>query len=617
MQLQVSQGALAIHFKHAAQLLPELGPNTPFNGDLGVDHEQLATSRPFLGARTASRTLTDALLRFGSIERYELFTPPHLLPLAEQRLKALPSAWNVTKRIALRTYDHLTSDEGVEFGLWAELMEDWMAILQLRSRRSWHPVPITGITHTITYHGLLHSWILPTLLARTEPYDSLICTSRAALRGVQNLIEHVAHAMRERCNADLSYNGRLDVIPLGVDTDALRPLPRHEARESLGIPVDAFVILYFGRFSLTDKADLSPLITVFTRLVRTHPDMAAVLLLAGGDQRSHSQLVMRQVTDLGIAPQVRFLRDVPECDKARVYNVADVFVSPVDNLQETFGLAPVEAMACGVPQVVADWSGYRDTVVHGSTGFLVPTLWSHCDDDVCDASDMMGWQMAHATLAQATAIDVNEFYLSLEALLDDCRRRDMAIRSRERAVTAFSLPVVVRRYEQLWAELTRDAAVAGASYRKQNDHARPAYTKVFGHFASRMIDGATLLRLTDAGASAVVQRPALLHPELAALRIIDPDLLYTLLAKCARPQDRSALDGIPVESVLLETARLVKCPVARLHRHLMWLLKNDLVAVVHQHRQPDDAVRTPASSRVFMSSTHRISDAYAQASINL
>src|SRR3546814_3034291 len=52
---------------------------------------------------------------------------------------------------------------------------------------------------------------------------------------------------------------------------------------------------------------------------------------------------------------------------------ADVFVSLSDNIQESFGITPVEAMAAGLPCIVSDWDGYRDTVVDGETGILVPT----------------------------------------------------------------------------------------------------------------------------------------------------------------------------------------------------------------------------------------------------
>ena len=46
----------------------------------------------------------------------------------------------------------------------------------------------------------------------------------------------------------------------------------------------------------------------------------------------------------------------------------------MDNIQETFGLTPLEAMAAGLPVVVSDWDGYRFTVRDGIEGFLVPTL---------------------------------------------------------------------------------------------------------------------------------------------------------------------------------------------------------------------------------------------------
>ncbi|MBI3542646.1 MAG: glycosyltransferase, partial [Deltaproteobacteria bacterium] len=57
-----------------------------------------------------------------------------------------------------------------------------------------------------------------------------------------------------------------------------------------------------------------------------------------------------------------------------VWQAADIFCSLADNVQETFGLTPLEAMAAGLPQVVSDWNGYRDTVRHGVDGFRVPAF---------------------------------------------------------------------------------------------------------------------------------------------------------------------------------------------------------------------------------------------------
>ena len=55
------------------------------------------------------------------------------------------------------------------------------------------------------------------------------------------------------------------------------------------------------------------------------------------------------------------------------WSSADIFSSLSDNFQETFGITPIEAMASGLPVVVSDWDGYRDSVRHGVEGYLVPT----------------------------------------------------------------------------------------------------------------------------------------------------------------------------------------------------------------------------------------------------
>ena len=49
------------------------------------------------------------------------------------------------------------------------------------------------------------------------------------------------------------------------------------------------------------------------------------------------------------------------------------FISLSDNIQETFGLTIIEGMAAGKPVIATDWDGYRQTVRHGDTGFLIPT----------------------------------------------------------------------------------------------------------------------------------------------------------------------------------------------------------------------------------------------------
>ena len=58
----------------------------------------------------------------------------------------------------------------------------------------------------------------------------------------------------------------------------------------------------------------------------------------------------------------------------RLWAGSDIFLSLVDNIQETFGITPLEAMAAGLPVVASDRGGYRATIRDGVEGFLVPTL---------------------------------------------------------------------------------------------------------------------------------------------------------------------------------------------------------------------------------------------------
>ena len=75
-----------------------------------------------------------------------------------------------------------------------------------------------------------------------------------------------------------------------------------------------------------------------------------------------------------LCPNVRFLKlgsksPVTESIKRKALKAADLVVSLVDNIQETFGLSIAEAMAMGKPIVASNWDGYRDLVRDGTDDF--------------------------------------------------------------------------------------------------------------------------------------------------------------------------------------------------------------------------------------------------------
>ena len=105
------------------------------------------------------------------------------------------------------------------------------------------------------------------------------------------------------------------------------------------------------------------------------------------------------------------------------WSAADVFLSLVDNPQETFGLAPVEAMAAGIPVVVSDWDGYRFTVSDGVEGFRIPTLsppQSHQGEELALQHDLslLSYQDYVGAFAQHVAVDTDA---AARAIASSCR----------------------------------------------------------------------------------------------------------------------------------------------------------------------------------------------------
>lgn len=164
----------------------------------------------------------------------------------------------------------------------------------------------------------------------------------------------------------------VEVIPSSVDLDRFRPEvdgTAIRARLDLGQrPVLAFT----GRF--VPHKGLDTLLRALARLPRE------VVLLAigrGPDLPSLTALARR----LGVLDRVRFCPAVSDLELPSYLRAADLFVFPSTNRLEGFGLAVAEAMASGLPVVVADMPGVRDIIEPGVQGLLAEPL---LDRDLAD-----------------------------------------------------------------------------------------------------------------------------------------------------------------------------------------------------------------------------------------
>src|SRR5262249_28525287 len=141
--------------------------------------------------------------------------------------------------------------------------------------------PVTVGHHGLTPWGLLHDFGLHLLLCDARPYDALICTSRSAMATIRATMAHAREALARSHGIAPELRGRLELIPLGVDTDVFRPRPKRPLRERFGLPKEATLLLWFGRFSFGTKANLLPLLRVLRDVKDDCPGIPLCLVIAG------------------------------------------------------------------------------------------------------------------------------------------------------------------------------------------------------------------------------------------------------------------------------------------------------------------------------------------------
>jgi hypothetical protein len=162
-----------------------------------------------------------------------------------------------------------------------------------------------------------------------------------------------------------------------------------------------------------------------------------------------------------------------------------VFVSPVDNLQETFGQSVIEAQAAGLPCVVSDFDGYKDTV-DDEVGVRVPTWLGARWTELSELAPLLYERPLHLVLGQSVEVDLAALEQALRGLVADGARREALGRAAAaRAKARYDWRVVVRQLEAHWRALA--ASPWKAPHRRHP--LRLDYDELFGHFVTGPLDG--------------------------------------------------------------------------------------------------------------------------------
>ncbi len=319
---------------------------------------------------------------------------------------------------------------------------------------------IVGVTHTTaSEQAMALTGALST--APLMPWDALICTSRSVLGTVTSVIEEAEeHLAWRRGTRKASWMPQLPVIPLGIHTGdfAATESAKAAARAALGIAEDEIVVLFVGRLSFHAKAHPHAMYRAMEAAAR-RSGKKLVLLQCGWFSNDFIDAAFREGA-ARYCPSVRALftdgRDAEA--RGRSWAAADLFISLSDNIQETFGLVPIEAMAASLPVVVTDWDGYRELVRHGVDGFRIPTSAPEAGTGARLARDFEAGTINYdhycGKASQLVGVDHGALADALVRLVEDPElRRRMGEAGRGHARSRFDWSVVMASYRALFEEL--------------------------------------------------------------------------------------------------------------------------------------------------------------------
>jgi N-acetyl-alpha-D-glucosaminyl L-malate synthase BshA len=222
----------------------------------------------------------------------------------------------------------------------------------------------------------------------------------------------VSRFLKEKTLTNYSCESEIKVIPNFVDSDLFAPTSSPEFRKSIA-PAGEKILVHTSNFRVVKR--VADTIRIFDKVQKQIP--SKLVLVGDGPDRSECERLCRQ---LELYDKVRFLGK--QDGLVEILASSDLFLIPSQS--ESFGLAALEAMSCGLPVISSSVGGLPELVKHNETGYIA---------EIGDISRMAKY--------------------SIELLLNEKKYRLFSESARQRAVNKFDKNKVIPLYEDYYKQV--------------------------------------------------------------------------------------------------------------------------------------------------------------------
>jgi len=321
---------------------------------------------------------------------------------------------------------------------------------------------LCGMTHTTCSQEAMQAFG-GLITGPIEEWDAVICTSNSVKKTMEYALDNWAEYLGSRTGSKPKIRVQLPLLPLGINCDEFERPDSADAyvksfKEEHKIGKDDVVVLYVGRLASHAKAHPLPMYQALEKAAQK--TSRKIHLVQSGWFAADA--IESQFKDGArkYCPSVNAIfidGRVPDTRK-HIWHVGDIFTTLADNIQETFGITPLEAMAAGMPVVATDWDGYRETIRDGVDGFLVRTTMPEPGTGRPLAYRyQVGYDSYDRYIGQVslfTNVDTEHCAEAYLKLIDNPDlRRKMGDAGKKLVMEKYDWGVLIPQYQDLWADL--------------------------------------------------------------------------------------------------------------------------------------------------------------------